>query len=223
MPKGKSSKHSIVVVVGKGNVNSSLTNASAAGGFVVTRFEIDTPLCLSWDQLGKTFSMWRLKSLKIHFTPIVGTTTVGLVGMAIITDPNGTTPGTTAQALSLETSSINTIYRDQAIKYKPVDGLKWKYTRDAVASTEDRLEMYGDFIIWSDNTAVAQIPGVVWLEYSVEFLHVGNSTVLPSPVVQPSLKGVGPDHIDNDKGEDQDLQNRINSLKMELSALSKRL
>jgi len=166
------------VIRGKGPLTGSLTNTSAGGAFVLTRFEIDTNLSTSWIQLGQTFTRWRIKSLTFHFATLKGSTTEGTVGICVLTDPLETSPGTTSTALGMQYSKIGNIHQNLSLRFKPLNK-GWMFTRDVVGTTDDRLEMPGDVVYFTENTTAAYIPGVPWVTYCVEFCSVANSTVAP--------------------------------------------
>jgi len=171
-------------VRGKGPLNAALSNTSAGGAFVATRFEIDTTLCNSWQQLGQSFLKWRINKLIFHFTTLKSTTTEGNVGIMILEDTNETTPTSTSTALGARLSRLACIHQNVTLVYKPNSG--WLFTRDAVASTDDRLEMPGDVVFWTENTAAAFVPGVPWVEYDIEFKDVANSTIAPMLIPKPT-------------------------------------
>jgi len=171
-------KSRAITLRGKGPLNAALTATNAGGAFVATRFEIDTTLTPSWDQLGKTFTKWRVKSLTFHFATLKSTTTEGTVGICVLTDPLETTPGTTSSALSMQYSKIANIHQSVSLRYKPVTK-SWMFTRDIAGTTDDRIEMPGDVVFFTENTAAVYVPGVPWVTYVVEFCSVANSTVAP--------------------------------------------
>jgi len=197
MPRNKSkSRTRPFRLVGNGQLSGSLSNTSAAGAFVLTRYEIDTTLVQSWVQAGQLFVRWRILSLSFHFKAIKGTTTEGNAGICFLPDPNETSPGNTSQAYTMESSVYGHIYSDKTLKIKPKHN-KWLYTRDAVASTDDRLEMPGDVVYWTDNTTSAFPPGIASVSYVVEFDQVANNTV--TPALQP--KTVSTDNKEEETGE----------------------
>jgi len=178
--KGSSKRRSKgLILSGSAQLAGALTNTSAGGAFVATRYEVDTTLCPSWDQAGKLFARWRIIKLKFEFRAIKGTTTNGNMGIVFLPDTNMTTPNTTSTALSNERSAFGHIYQNVQLVVTPKhEG--WLWTRDGVASTDDRLEMPGDVVFWSENTDSAFAPGIAMMHYTVQFDDVTNSTVAPS-------------------------------------------
>jgi len=177
MPKNKKSKsHQLS---GTAVLSGVLSNSSASGLFVVTRYEINSSLCDSWNQLSDTFARWKVNKLDFKFVPIQGMTTPGTAGMAILEDTDSASPSTTPQAMNCRCATLGTVREPLWLKYRPKHS-NWLWTRDAVAYTQDRLEMPGDFIFWSENTSSAFVPGIVELKYSVEFDSIIN-TALSSP------------------------------------------
>lgn len=166
------------VLKGSAQLSGAITNTSAGGAFVITRYEIDTTLCLSWQQAGQLFARWRIKRLTFGFRAIKGTTTDGNVGIVFLPDTNMATPTTTANALSNERAAFGHIYQNIKLVVKPKHE-SWLFTRDAVASTDDRLEMPGDVCIFTENCSAAFAPGIFYMQYEVEFDDIANSTVLP--------------------------------------------
>jgi len=164
---------------GSAQLSGALTNTSAAGAFVATRYEVDTTLCQSWQQAGQLFVKWRIIKLKFEFRPIKGTTTNGNMGIVFLPDPNMTTPGTTSAANNNEKVSFGHIYQNVQLVVTPKHS-GWLFTRDGVATTDDRLEMPGDVVFWSDNTDAAFAPGIAMMHYTVQFDEVANSTVAPA-------------------------------------------
>jgi len=181
---------------GNGQLSGSISNTSAAGNFVLTRYEIDTNLTQSWVQAGQLFVRWRIISLSFHFKAIKGTTTEGNCGICFLPDPNETSPTTTSVAYTMETSIYGHIYADKTLKV-PIKHSKWLYTRDAVATTDDRLEMPGDVCYWTDNCTAAFPPGIASVSYTVEFDQVANNTVTPAL----QLKQVSTDSKEDETGE----------------------
>ena len=180
MPRNKSSSRGSkpLRVRGVGQLSASLSSTSAVGSFVVTRYEIDTTLIQSWNQLGQTFVRWRPIMLIFHFKSLKGTSTDGNAGICYLPDTNETTPTTTTTAYSNECAVYGHVHQNLSLKLR-LKHNKWLYTRDAVASSEDRLEMPGDVCYWTDNCSSAFVPGIASLSYIVEFDQVANSTVAP--------------------------------------------
>lgn len=177
----KSTGKKYFVLRGNAQLSGAVTNTSAAGAFVITRYEVDTLLCLSWQQAGQLFARWRVKRLKFEFRAIKGMTTDGNVGIVFLPDTNMTTPTTTANALSNEKSAFGHIFQNVQLTVRPKhEG--WLFTRDAVASTDDRLEMPGDVCIFTENCSSAFAPGIFMMHYEVEFDQVSNSVVAPEYV-----------------------------------------
>lgn len=171
------SRNKCYVLRGTGQLSGQLTATSAAGSFVSTRYEVDTTLVTTWAQAGKLFARWRIRSLKFHFKSLKGTTTEGNMGICFLRDTNATTPTLTSDALSLEEATFGHVYQNLTLKVKPQHE-DWLFTRDA-ALLDDRLEMPGDVVYWSDNTTASYIPGVATVDYVIEFDGVGNSSVYP--------------------------------------------
>ena len=201
-------RRNIEVISGHGQLNSSLTTTSAGGAFVVTRFEIDTTLVGAWTTLGQSFAKWRVRSIHFHFTGIKGSTTDGLVGICILDDPNMTSPNTTVTALANRQAVLGKVHEHISLMYRPKH-TPWLFTRDTVASTEDRLEMPGDVCYFTSDTSSAFTPGIAWCDFVVEFTELTNSTVAPL--------GLG---IKNGKGDDVDrlikLQKEVEVAELEL-------
>ena len=163
---------------GKGPLNAALTVTNAGGAYVATRYEIDSTLSVSWQQLGQAFTRWRIKSLTFHFSTLKSTSTEGNVGICVLTDPNEVTPSTTSSALGMQYSKFGPIRNNLSIRYRPPVS-SWLFTRDAVGSTEDRIEMPGDVVYWTENTTASYVPGVPWVTYDLEFCSVSNAVVTP--------------------------------------------
>ncbi len=166
------------VLRGTGQLSAALTTTSGVGAYVSNRYEVDTTLVNSWAQAGQLFARWRVKSLKFHFKALRGTATEGVMGICFLRDPNATTPASTAQALSMEEAVLGHAYQNLTLTVKPKHE-SWLFTRDSVATTDDRLEMPGDVVYWSENWTTASIPGIATVDYVVEFDGVGNSAVYP--------------------------------------------
>lgn len=174
-------KNLVCCIDGKGQASGSLSTTSSGGSFVVTRYEVDTTMLASWQQLGQVFSKWRLKKLRVVYVPIKGVTTEGNFGICFLPDPNETTPTSTSTALGMEFSKIGSIRNIVSLNI-PIKHNRWLFTRDAVGTTDDRLEMPGDIVCWTENTVAAFVPGVLMIEYIVEFDQIANSTVTPAQV-----------------------------------------
>lgn len=210
-PRSNKKKFSCCIV-GKGQASGALTSTSVGGSFVATRYEIDTTLCDTWTQLGKTFTKWRLNKLRLSYIPIKGTTTEGTIGICFLPDPNETTPTSSVSALGMRTAKLGSIRDVVSLDIRPKSN-RWLFTRDSVSSTEDRLEMPGDFVVWTENTAASYIPGIIMMSYIVEFDQVSNSVVTPAQV------SVTMAH--NKSSESEDLSAKIDNLKNELSLLAR--
>jgi len=196
---------------GRCPINVALTAASAGGAFVVTRVEVDTLLCDSLTKLGQVFSQWKVNKLDVHYVPIVGTTTKGLCGIGFLRDPQASSPSSTSTAIQLLDSHMDSIWKRGNLNIKCPG--KWYFTRDVSASTEDRLEMPGDIIIWTDNTDTAQITGVVYIDFAFEFKGFGNATVYPSPLLkQPEAKSPKETNNNNVPVKSADDEAEMNSL-----------
>lgn len=213
---------------GKAPLNASLTNTSAAGAFVQTVFQIDTTLCPDWTTWGQTFVNWRIKHITFHFEPIKGTTTEGTFGIAIMDDPNGTNPTSTSTALGCRLATFGHVYDKLKLKFMPVNK-KMLYTRDP-SGTDDRLEMPGKVVFWSENTSSAFVPGVPWMEFSLEFEGVTNSTVSPNPKslickhsdVNNTPVDDNPDDPDEDQNAKQLYLTELARLRSKYSAILRR-
>lgn len=222
-----------LTLVGSAQLTGALTSTSSVGAFVATRYEVDTTLVPSWQQAGQLFVRWRIKRLRFEFRGIKGTTTEGNVGIVFLPDPQMTTPNTTASALSNEKSNFGHIYANLNLVVRPKhEG--WLFTRDSVL-LDDRLEMPGDVVIFTDNTSASYIPGIVMLHYEVEFDEVANSTVAPNPKTRLALKAEGkildpdgntvkgaetPEEI---SAADTTDGNRLSDIPLEVIELAKRL
>lgn len=163
---------------GKSQLNSSLTATNAAGSFVLNRFEIDTTLCVDWTAWGQTFSRWRVKHIDFHFVPIKGFTTEGIMGISILDDPLQTSPSSAQTATALRCTTNGHVFDKLKLRFKPVRKA-WMFTRDVSGTTDDRIEMPGDVVYWSENCSSSFVPGIAWMEYSIEFQGVTNPTVAP--------------------------------------------
>lgn len=201
---------------GEAQLSGSITATSAGGSFVSTRYEIDTPLCLSWQQAGQLFARWRVKRVTFGFRAIKGTTTDGNVGIVFLPDTNMTTPTTTANALSNERAAFGHIYQNLRLVVKPKhEG--WLFTRDAVGATDDRLEMPGDIVIWTENCSSSFTPGIFMMQYEVEFDQISNSTVAP---VYPIPKEI----ISKDENKETcSTQPKVETISKEVLDLAKRI
>lgn len=175
MPRKQSSRG--LTIRGKAQLAGTLTNTSAGGAFVLTRFEVDTTLCTSWLQLGQSFAKWKLKSLTFHFTTLKATTVEGTAGICFLTDPLETSPTSASSAMNMQYSRMGNIHQNISLRVKPVN--KWFFTRDIAATTDDRLEMPGDVVYFTENTTAAYTPGLPWVSYVVEFSSVTNAVVTP--------------------------------------------
>lgn len=164
-----------VKIKGRGQLSSALTTTSAVGAYVSTRFEIDTTLCTAWTNPGTSFARWRIKEINFHFCAYKPTTTEGLIGIMILDDPQQTTPSNTANALSVRQSKVGKIYDSLTLRYTPRHQ-NWLFTRDAL-TLDDRLEMPGDVVYFSDLTTASYIPGIAWMDYVVEFDEIINVNV----------------------------------------------
>lgn len=181
MPRNKRTpKRGPFRITGSGQLSGALSSTSAVGAFVSTRYEIDTTLVQSWGQAGQLFARWRIVSLIFHFKSLKGTTTDGNMGICFLPDPQETTPTSTASAYAMESATFGHIYQNLSLRCK-VKHSKWLYTRDALA-LDDRLEMPGDIVYWSENCAASFTPGIASVSYVVEFDQIGNSTTLPMSV-----------------------------------------
>jgi len=181
MPRNKRiPKRGPLRISGSGQLSGALNATSAVGGFVSSRYEVDTTLIPSWGQAGQLFARWRILSLVFHFKSLKGTTTDGNMGICFLPDPQESTPTTTATAYSMESATFGHVFQNLSLKVK-VKHSKWLYTRDALA-LDDRLEMPGDVVFWSENTAASFVPGIASVSYVVEFDQIGNSTAMPAQI-----------------------------------------
>lgn len=139
-----------------------------------------------------------MKEITIHLDTIKGTNTDGQLGICVLTDVNATTPTASSSCLSQAFAKFGKVGVNQSLRFKP-PLKKWLFTRDTAASTEDRLEMFGDIIIWSENCTSSFIPATPWIDYDVEFKTVSNETV--QPVNKPSKLD---NNNNNDDSSDED-------------------
>lgn len=181
--KGKNrskSKGNVSVVRGRAQLGAALTNTSNVGNFVIDRIEFDNTVGATIDQLSKVFARWRLKKLKLHFASMRPTSDVGLFGMAILEDPDSTTPGTQSAAMGMRVSCVSHLWQSQSLSFKPLkEG--WLFTRDTIGN-DDRLQMPCDLLFFSANCTASVTPGVIWYEYHIEWCEIANSTVLPQSI-----------------------------------------
>ena len=236
--RNKSSGKSFVIR-GKAQLSASLTATSAGGAFVATRFEVDTTLCTSWTQLGQSFTKWKLKSLTFHFATLKGSTIEGTVGICFLTDPMQTTPNTASSAMNMQYSKLANVHQNISLRVKPAN--KWYFTRDIAANTDDRLEMPGDVVFFTENTTAAYVPGLPWVSYVVEFASITNATVSPlfKTVEERQLSLANPKSGQTDKTRDnesscvntsvgteskqEDLTDPLAILEFQISQLSRKL
>lgn len=189
---------------GKSQLNSSLTATNAGGAFVVNRFEIDTTLCADWTTWGQTFSRWKVKHIDFHFVPIKGSATEGIFGISVLDDPLQTTPTSAQTATALRCTTNGHVYDKLKLRFKPLRK-GWMFTRDVTGTTDDRLEMPGDVCFWSENCSAGFVPGIAWMEYSIEFDGVTNSSVAPRKSLANSTKA--PDTPDShERDEEREIQ-----------------
>jgi len=178
-------------------ITSLLSATSGVGAVTVDKFEIDTDLCTTWQNLAKVFNKWRIKKLVFEVTSNLGPTSqVGMV-MCMIEDGNSTAPGVLGDFLQNRFSSFKSFGTS---KMKPLvyvpdrtinDG--WMFTNDQVTS-DDRFEMPGDFYIgtWGCNTSLSNCFYVV-ITYDVEFCELTNSIVSSvKPSLTPKMEGENP-------------------------------
>ena len=161
------------------------SNTSAVGASVVTRYEIDTSLCAVWAQFGNLFQQWRIKDLQFHFSRIQGIDVPGSCVMAVIEDPDSSSPVTLSDALDQRVSKLFTYGNAKervTLMYRPVGrSSKWLYTKDNVTN-DDRLEMPCDFIFLSRDFTASVSPGLLSVTYEIEFTGLTNSVIAsPSP------------------------------------------
>lgn len=185
--RGRSNKPAKGFIVrGKGQITTALSTTSAAAGFVITRVNITTEGFNSLIQLGTVFAKWKLLRMSFHFVPIKPTSTEGTVGIAYLPDVVATIPSSTTTALSQKFSTYGPIWKPLTLRAR-TQHQGWSYTREN-AAYDDRLEAFGSVVLWTDLTAAAYIPGVLYMQYVAMFDDVGNSTILPSQVGQLESK-----------------------------------
>lgn len=223
----------ITVIRGKGPLNAALSSTSAVGAFVATRYEIDTTLCPSWGQLGQVFAKWRIRSLVFHFAALKSTSTEGNVGICVLPDPQETTPISSSTGLSMQFAAFGPIRNNLTLRYRPPKAT-WLFTRDATL-LDDRLEMPGDVVYWTENTTASFAPGVPWVSYVVEFTSVTNSTVAPllkQPSVKPQPRDNGvpsekqvslPENMNQGVDSDLVLKAEVDDMKYQLATLLDKL
>lgn len=189
---------------GKSQLNSSLTATNSGGLFVANRFEIDTTLCNDWTAWGQTFSRWKVKHIDFHFVPIRGSATEGIFGISVLDDPLQTTPASAQQATALRCTTNGHVYDKLKLRFKPVRK-GWMYTRDVTGTTDDRLEMPGDVVFWSENCSATFVPGIAWMEYSIEFDGVTNANVAPRRSLANSMSSTTPS-VSSESDTERELQ-----------------
>lgn len=173
---------------------------SNVGSAVINRFEIDTSLTAIWTQLGQLFQQWRIKELDFHFVRTQPASNAGACGMAVMEDPDSTSPITTADVVNCRVSKLFTYGHTKekvSLKYKPTGrGSKWLYTLDNITS-DDRLEMPGDFIFLSVNFDQQISPGLLYVHYDIDFAGLVNSVVAMPAVIKtpPDIVTVSDEEI----------------------------
>jgi len=157
-------------------------NTSNVGAFTGTRYEIDTSLSQIWSQFGALFQKWKIHNLQFEFVPIQGIAIVGTVMMALIEDPDSTTPTSIASCLNSRIAQMwrYNLQQRMILNYTPPNktilGNGWMYTQDNLTG-EDRFEMPADFIVGTSDFVTDVSPGHLICHYDVSFAQVVNSSV----------------------------------------------
>lgn len=172
------------------------SNTSAVGAAVIDRYEIDTTLNGVWTQLGSLFQQWRIKNLEFRFVRIQGSSTVGAMAMAILEDPDSSSPTSIVDVVNCRVAKMWTYSNAEeytSLRYVPQGrGASWLYTKDNVTN-DDRLEMPGDLILMSSNFTSSVSPGLLYMHYEVEFMGLTNSVVALSSRINQPQKESQPD------------------------------
>ncbi len=193
MPKGKRKNNGIVHTVrGHAQCSGAIANTNAGGLFQLTKYQVDTTLCTVWTTLGQTFAKWRIRKLKFTYIPIKGSTTEGVLGILYLPDPNSTAPTTIATCLTAQDSVMDSIWHKMSLDVKTLIR-EWLFTRDGVATTDDRLELFGNAYVFSESTTASYVPGYLMMSFEIDWMDMANATVLPSPV--PSSQEMIPKDI----------------------------
>ena len=169
----------LAMAKGHGPINFSLTTGSGIGAFVSDRGEVDSTLSLSLQQMGRTYVYWKILSMSFHFVPLKGANTDGNLGMCVLPDPLGTSPASTSTGDANEFSVYGPIHERMTLRYTP-PLKKFLFTRDQGGTSDDRTDMFGVFVVWSENCTTAFIPGTIVIKYKCLFKSISNSSVIPA-------------------------------------------
>lgn len=178
MPKKKSHKKNKGSTVNrvKGQIMlSSPTNMSAGGLWVSDRYEIDTSLASTWATLALVYQRWKIHSLTFKFVPLLSTSSNGLCFMAVLEDPESTTPSSEQELMNQRVTKAGGIRFPLTLRWRPRHELWW-FTQDNLAQ-DDRLEMPGDFVFATSAGTASANPGRIFVHYDVSFDLVTNSNV----------------------------------------------
>lgn len=182
--KGKSSlklKENECHFVFTGQIGTSMTASNSSGLYVGTRIEVDTDFCARTVLLGSFFEQWKVNWLELEYRPLYGTTTVGQTGHCMLKDPTDASPGSAQAAGDLAQSPTPAhVFSKLNKRYNPGKG--WLYCKDS-GTSDDRFEMPGDVVFWTENTAVSQIMGTLHFTMSVSFRNF-----VPTSVNASTLK-----------------------------------
>lgn len=173
-------------IKGRGQVATSLTATNSGGAYVGTSMPIDTNLCTAWVNPGTSFSRWKVREIQFKFEPSQGTTTVGNCGIMVLDDPNQALPSSTANALSTRCATYGPIRNPLILRYTPCHN-RWLFTRNAVSTTNDRFELPGRLVFWTDNTSASFSPGVLYMVYVVEFDDIMNANIASQTPQEPTV------------------------------------
>jgi hypothetical protein len=119
------------------------------------------------DQFGQMFELWKVKKLRLHYIPSVGSTQSGMVHMGVDFD-NRELPSTPQGVSILEPSTHGAVWKDNSlgIPIERVQRTKWMYT-NAGGSVSPETGTGFAVVVSTTGTVDA---GEVWLDYEIEFV-----------------------------------------------------
>lgn len=140
-------------------INGSLANTDSSLAFkILLERRLDCAFSAQVNYHAQGFTHWRLDLLEMEIPPAKAVPN-GDWGVCVKTDPLLPDPGTTQKAIGYKPSVVGPLKNKLVFRFKPADR-SFKYRKDVVSTTDDRLESYGDMFIFSELADAAYTAGL---------------------------------------------------------------
>nr|UJQ92759.1 MAG: hypothetical protein [Narnaviridae sp.] len=149
------------------------------GTFGVTGRYLQPANNLAWaSSIGINFSQYRFKKLKIHYKPIVGTSSSGYFAMAFVSDPEDATSidtFTTANTLSRLANCRRyvqvPVWQEATMEIKPSDYTQdwYIYEPSGIADQSTARQCAAGGLFLAAQSTDANATGIIYVEYELEF------------------------------------------------------